>query len=134
MDNEKNKKKEWFFSIAMLAVMIIGAGFSAWQAWEAKESRDAAQQSEQRIYELQVGLHTPRLETRRFTSFSTNLADPRDLERLMTNGISLLKVGTSWRDYDGVDNKLYGWLVILNNGEGPTKVVHVESFRYLIEN
>lgn len=129
---EKDNKRDRLLSIAMLIIAIIAAGISAWQAWEAKEARKGAQTAEERMYNLEVSLHAPKLEVRRFTSFSTDLADPRDWQRLQANGVAALKVGTSWKYHDSSENKAYVWVVILNNGNGPSEVLQVESFRYVI--
>lgn len=133
MGKDKKDKRGRLLSTAMLIVAIVAAGISAWQACEAKTAREDSQQSEQRIYDFEVSLHAPKLEVRRFTSYSTNLADPRDWQRLQANGVTALKVGTSWKYHDSGNNKLYVWAVILNNGNGPTEVLQVESFRYAID-
>jgi len=80
--------------------------FSAWQAWEAKEAQKGVQTAEQRMYDLEVSLHAPKLEVRRFTPFSRKLADPRDWQQLQANGITALKVGTPWKYHDSGDNKV----------------------------
>lgn len=75
----------------------------------------------------------PELEPLLWYSYSVDLRGERDLRGLEVAGIWVRKAGLSWQRVKVEADVVYGWLFILNNGEGAAHLSDISSFRYNVE-
>ena len=120
-------------SVAVI-VAIIAAGFAGWQAYEAADAGSNAEEAislAKQANELLTVSLEPKLEPILWYSYSIDLRDEKDLRLFEIAGIWARKGDASWQDVEAKADSIYGWLLILNNGEGSATIGYASSFKYI---